>query len=125
MNKSKKQCTKCGEWRSIKFFRRNKPGWKKASDGYDGICRACRSEYERVRQQMARLGLAMFGESHKIPGIDLCPCDEGGEICVYWRQCKSEEIMCQNFKQWSSTGRKNDLERVPNENIYGKKRIEI
>jgi hypothetical protein len=118
---NKKQCSKCGEWTTTSNFRPNPPGWKKKSDGFDGVCRGCRSDYERERQRVDRLGLAMFGDLRKIPGIDLCPCDEGGEICVYWKTCCTQEVMCNNFKSWSSSGRKNNLEKVPYESIYSKK----
>jgi hypothetical protein len=124
--KTKKQCSKCGDWKAYKAFRPNPPGWKKKSDGYDGTCRSCRSDYEKERQHMKRLGQAMFGDVHKITGIELCPCDENGKRCVYWNLCKTQEVSCKNFRAWTVDGRKNDQPQVPDEYLDGTKaRLEL
>jgi hypothetical protein len=95
-----KECNACDEDKELRFFYVD----RKAPDGRQSICKACRAERRKDEE----------GYTNATSVVRNIPCEDG---CWNGTKCARETLTCEAFRQWIKTGRKNTFSRIPDRSL--------
>jgi len=116
-----KKCAYCGEEKPFSEFPKQPADTRKPTkDGYVSKCFPCGDQARTEREQFLALRKFLY-DSVYVQGLENCPCDYRDVRCWWWDYCKKHEVDCENFRVWSTTGKRNQNAKFPDKDFRGRK----